>query len=133
MLSSPENQVDVGTIDFATFVSINSQQFRYIVNMFTNSEKVDVTMRPLQVMFQSPESIMILNKEDKQCIIAGIEEGEELGFSITLSPTTFFNDLTLIVDRVWLHLTTTGVSVICAPIDLNVRMEIYFKPSLEVV
>ncbi|XP_023547578.1 uncharacterized protein LOC111806476 [Cucurbita pepo subsp. pepo] len=133
MLSSPENQVDVGTIDFATFVSIDSQQFKYMVNMFTNSEKVDVTMRPLQVMFQSPESIMILNKEDKQCIIGGIEDGEELGFSITLSPTTFFNDLTLIVDRVWLHLTTTGVSVICAPIDLNVQIEIYFKPSLEVV
>ena len=39
MLSSPENQVDVGTIDFATFVSIDSQQFKYMVNMFTNSEK----------------------------------------------------------------------------------------------
>ncbi|XP_023006015.1 uncharacterized protein LOC111498892 [Cucurbita maxima] len=129
MLSSPQNQLDVGTIDCAAFVSIDSQRFRYVLNLFRNVEKVDVAIMPSKVIFRSPGRTMFLYTEDKQCIIGGIGAGKELGFPISLNPTTFFNDLITIVDRVWLYLTTKLVSVIAAPIDLNVRIETYFIPS----
>lgn len=64
--------------------------------------------------------------QDGECIIGGVQVDEQINFWIKLRPTTFFNDLTFLAERVWFYGTTKANVVIYAPIDLNAGFEIYF-------
>ncbi|XP_023547389.1 uncharacterized protein LOC111806354 [Cucurbita pepo subsp. pepo] len=113
-------------IDFTTFVSIDSKEFQRVVEEFRNIITVYVFVTNLQVRFTCSLKEIILSQVEEQCIIGGIEDGQEIQFVITLHPSRFFNELSSQVGRVWLYRTSNARGAIFAPINSNAQFVVYF-------
>ncbi|XP_023548337.1 uncharacterized protein LOC111807005 [Cucurbita pepo subsp. pepo] len=119
--SLPLELEEMEQIDYGTFVSIDSQDFRRIV-LELDVHSVHVSLTDSQVKFGASRKEIVLTKEERQCIIGGLAEGEGFEFSITLHPLAFFHELSYKAKRAWLFMSINFSTIIVFPLGtLNVQ------------
>ncbi|XP_031744080.1 uncharacterized protein LOC116404776 [Cucumis sativus] len=114
---------NLGNVDLETFVSIDSLQFRRIINK-CRDYFVSVTPRHSDVKFSNEVREFIFPKEGAgdQCIVEG-----ETEFLIPTYPFHVYNNISFEAKRVWFFKSVDKLgSFIIAPVGLFARFSIYF-------
>ncbi|XP_023549339.1 uncharacterized protein LOC111807722 isoform X1 [Cucurbita pepo subsp. pepo] len=121
-------EFDVGVINYGIFVSIDLRKFTLFGMFLNDATHVTVTISNSEVKFSRGGEEFTLEQERKECIIGGVEEGDETQFEIITNETEFFNNLSRWskAKRVWFFKSNdNGHGVIIIPIGLYARYLIY--------
>ncbi|XP_031744098.1 uncharacterized protein LOC116404778 [Cucumis sativus] len=120
-----------GDIEYTTFVSIDSRDFRRIASEL-NSRSVSVTFTNSRVNFFNKNKEITFSKEENQCVIGGVEEGEEFRFIITVHPLVFFLDLSSQSKRVWFLMQRDFSCIMILPLGLWQQFWVYFPSQCHI-
>ncbi|KAL0551322.1 hypothetical protein IC582_010408 [Cucumis melo] len=117
---------DFGNVDFEIFVSIDSLQFRHIIQE-CRDYMVRVTPTHSHVRFCNEVKEFIFAKEAGECIIEGVGKGPAVEFLIPVYPTHVYYNITFQAQRVWLFKSVDKCGTfIIAPVGLFAQFAIYF-------
>ncbi|KAL0538100.1 hypothetical protein IC582_027097 [Cucumis melo] len=120
-----------GDIEYTTFFSIDSKDFKHIVSEF-NSRSVSVTFSDSQARFFTKSKEIVFTKEEDECVIGGVEEGEEFRFIITVNPLVFFLDLSNQSKRVWFLMQSDFSCMMVLPLGMWHQFWIYFPSQCHI-
>ncbi|XP_023006013.1 uncharacterized protein LOC111498890 [Cucurbita maxima] len=123
--ASPSEGEQIAQVDYGTFVSIDSQDFKRVVHEL-NAPSVNVSLTASQIKFMVPRKEIVLTRRERGCITGGIPAGETFRFSITLHPLLFFHDLSHKSKRAWLFMSVDYCTVIIFPFGIFTQFWVYF-------
>uniref|UniRef100_A0A1S3C6G9 F-box protein n=1 Tax=Cucumis melo TaxID=3656 RepID=A0A1S3C6G9_CUCME len=124
--------VDVGDVDYGSFfVSMALEEFRCVVNDMENAAYVPVTITSSRIKFVAliDHWETSFTTKEGECIIGGIEEGQEIKCGISLYPMKFYKAFTS--KRVWFFSScdTNGLLLI-APMGVYTHISSFFPQEI---
>ncbi|XP_023548338.1 uncharacterized protein LOC111807006 [Cucurbita pepo subsp. pepo] len=121
----PSEVENIEQIDYGTFVSIDSHDFRRVL-LELNAYSVHVSVTDSRVKFSTTSEEIVFTKEERRSIIGGLREGEEVKFLITLYPWVFFHDLSYEAKRAWFFMSNDFSTVIIHFFGIYSQYWVYF-------
>ncbi|XP_031737417.1 uncharacterized protein LOC116402255 [Cucumis sativus] len=132
-MSIVEEHANVGDVDYGSFfVSMALDDFRCVVQDMEDSDYVPITIRSSQINFVVDHDWETsFTAKEGECIIGGIEEGDEINCGISFYPMEFYKGFTS--KRVWFFSScdTNGLLLI-APMGVYTHISSFFPQDISI-
>ncbi|KGN45689.2 uncharacterized protein LOC101219791 [Cucumis sativus] len=118
----------IGQIDLSAFVTMDSQEFSYIISQYNMFDYVEVIITSRRVSFSSSTiQETTISAEDGRCIVGGVRAPVQVQFIITMSQPNAFFHFASQSKRIWLFKEVNSTKgIITAPLGLYGRLVSFF-------